>query len=123
MFDPAATGGIARMIQALMSGWNQGREAQGVPYGKWAKPQPPMAGWQPAPREGGQDMFQGPPTSGMGPAPIPPMPPQAGAAPNMAPQSPVPFMGMNGPGLGQGGPMGGGGNPWQGLFGKGGLFG
>jgi hypothetical protein len=64
--------------------------------------------WQPAPREGSQDVFQGAPQAGpQSGAPSPMSMPPAGLgpqaiAPKMPPAPPVPFMGMNGPGMGMG---------------------
>jgi hypothetical protein len=111
-------GGIAKMVQALMDGWNKNRDAQGIKPGQWSKPQPPMPGWNPAPREGGPDVFQGAPNmGGMGRPDVSPSiapSPMGGqpsmALPNMTPVPPVPFQGMGGPGMNFGG------NPMMSLF-------
>lgn len=114
----------------------------------YKKPAPgaPMVGgqpWQPAPREGSPNLFQGAPNMGpqSGMPSAPPssvMPPMGGQTspmptspppppPSISPTSPVPFQGMGGPGMGAGGnsalsslmsnpPGSGGGNAWTDAF-------
>ena len=123
-------GAANNMVRALMDGWMRNRQQQGLRPGQWSGP---PSGWQPAPREGSPNLFQGPPTTGMGaapgmahmggmPTPPPPMAqPQSSMTPPMPSSPAVPFQGMTGPGLGQGG-----GNPLSALFSsppQGGLFG